>query len=190
MHILTKEEFIANREEYFQKILDGAVFIYPTDTIYGIGCNALIPKAVERIRKLKQREDQPFSVIIPSIDWIYDHCKVLPDSEEYINKLPGPYTLLFKLTDQKALAKEVNPKMKGVGVRIPNHWFTKVAAFLNIPIVTTSANVSGDNYMTTIEDLDDRIKNHVDFIIYEGEKHGKPSKIINLIDEGAKVIRD
>jgi len=189
MHILTKSEFILNRETYFQKILDGAVFVYPTDTIYGIGCNALISSSVKKIRELKQRETHPFSVIVPSKKWIYDNCDVGPDGPAHIEKLPGHYTLIFKLLNKDALAKEVNPLLSGVGVRIPDHWFSKVAAALKIPIITTSANISGGNYMTTIDDLDDSIKNHVNFIIYEGEKQGKPSKVINLMGEKIEVVR-
>ncbi len=189
MHILTRSEFILNRDEYFQKILDGAVFVYPTDTIYGLGCNALLSRAVKRIRQLKQRQEQPFSVIVPSKKWIYDNCAVESNGFSYIEKLPGPYTLIFKLTNKDAVAKEVIPNLDNLGVRIPDHWFSKVSTALKIPIVTTSANVSGDNYMTSIDDLDDRIKHHVDFIIYEGEKRGRPSQVINLAGEKIEVLR-
>ena len=63
---------------------------------------------------------------------------------------------------------------------MPEHWFSGIVKELAFPVVTTSANVSGDNFMTSIENLDERVKNKVDFIIYEGEKHGRPSKIIDL----------
>ncbi len=183
MRILTKSEFNLNRDELFQKILDGAVFVYPTDTIYGLGCNALIASAVKRVRQLKQRQDQPFSVIAPSKKWIYDNCDVKPDHFKWIEKLPGPYTLIFKLINKDAVVKEVIPGLDCLGVRIPNHWFSRVSTLLDIPIVTTSANVAGDNYMTSIDDLDERIKNHVDFIVHEGEKIGKPSTVLHLGDK-------
>ena len=189
MRIVTKQEFMMHREEFFEKIVNGAVFVYPTDTIYGLGCNAQISKAVKRVRELKQRPDQPFSVIAPDKEWIYDNCDIGSDGPAHIEKLPGPYTLIFKLLNKDAVAEEVMPGLNDLGVRIPEHWFTKISTMLDIPIVTTSANVAGDNYMTSIDDMDDRIKNHVDFIIYEEEKEGKPSQVINLAGESTSNKR-
>ena len=70
------------------------VFIYPTDTIYGIGCDATNDKLVEKIREIKQRENKPFSIIAPSVQWILDNFNV---NVRLIDKyLPGPYTLLLE----------------------------------------------------------------------------------------------
>ena len=189
MKVLTKSEFLVNEDEYAKKIKDGAVFIYPTDTIYGLGCNALIPESVKRIRKLKQRPDQPFSVIIPSAKWLHDNCEVKPAYNKYIEQLPGPSTLIFKLKNKDAIAKNVNPNLENIGVRVPKHWFTRVVKDLKVPIVTTSANVSGGTFMTTLEDLNENIKHHVDFIIYEGEKTSKPSKVIDLSGDKPAILR-
>jgi len=178
-----------NKQEFFEKIVNGAVFVYPTDTIYGLGCNAQIAESVKKIRELKQRPDQPFSVIVPDKEWIYDNCDIGSEGPAHIEKLPGPYTLIFRLLNKDAVAKEVIPDVENIGVRIPDHWFTKISTMLDLPIVTTSANVSGDNYMTSIDDLDDRIKNHVDFIIYEEEKHGRPSEVVNLAGQEVEILR-
>lgn len=168
MKILTKEGIT---EEIKSKIIDGAVFIYPTDTIYGIGCNALNDKAVRRIREIKVREDKPFSVIAPSKEWIKRNCYVGNE----LDKLPGAYTLILKLKNKNGISKNVS-NLNTLGVRIPDHWFSKMVEELGIPIVTTSVNKSGEKFMTCLDDLNSDIK--VDFVIYEGKKEGKPSEII------------
>ena len=174
MRILTKEELIYNLETLSKEIKDGAVFIYPTDTIYGIGCSALNEKAVNKVRELKNRPDNPFSVIAPSKEWIKNNCEV-----DELNILPGPYTLVVKLKNNP-IVEPVNLGTETLGVRIPEHWISKFVAELKIPIVTTSVNKAGEQFMTSLEDLDEEIKAKVDFIIYEGKKKARPSKIIDL----------
>ena len=182
MRILNFDEFKLEKDSIIQSIMDGAVFIYPTDTIYGIGCNAQISGSVKKIRELKLRVTNPFSVIAPSIEWIRDNCIVAKEADEWLEKLPGPYTLILKLKN-KCVAQEVNPGLKTLGIRIPKHWMSKVAAEADVPIVTTSVNRSSEDYMTSLDDLDYTIMGSVDFILYEGRKDGKPSKIIDLTDK-------
>ena len=182
MEILTKTGLQMRFAEIAGQISNGAVFIYPTDTIYGIGCNALDTKAVDKIRQLKERPTNPFSIIAPSKEWIIKNCMVTKEGKEWLNKLPGPYTLIFKLKHKNAIVKNVIPAEETIGVRIPSHWFSGVVQELGFPIVTTSANRSGKPFMTCLEDLDETIKEGVSFIIYEGEKKGRPSKIINLVE--------
>lgn len=186
MRILNFDEFKIERESIIDSIAMGAVFIYPTDTIYGIGCNAENSGSVKKIRLLKARASNPFSVIAPSIQWVHENCIVPKEGEEWLDRLPGPYTLIFKLKNN-CVAKEVNPGLKTLGIRMPRHWFMKAVAEANMPIVTTSVNRSGEDYMTSLEDLDTSIKSGVDFILYEGKKEGNPSKIIDL-SEAVKVI--
>ncbi|GAG45638.1 unnamed protein product, partial [marine sediment metagenome] len=77
---------IIKKKEIEIRKLRNSVFIYPTDTIYGIGCNALNSKLVKRIRRIKKRDNKPFSVIAPSKKWIYDNCEV---DRKILKKLPG-----------------------------------------------------------------------------------------------------
>ena len=189
MDIATKDEFLIRKDVFVKRIKEGAVFIYPTDTIYGIGCNALDKKAVERIRKLKQRQDVPFSVIAPSKKWIYDNCEVPENAFKWIEKLPGPYTLIFKLSNKKAVSNAVNCGWGTLGVRIPKNWFAKTVEELGFPVVTTSANVSGENFMTSRDDIDSRVSSKADFMVYEGEKKGKPSTIVNFAEEEIEITR-
>ncbi len=180
MRILTKEEFLMERLFLFKKIMNGAVFIHPTDTIYGLGCNAESEEAVNKVREIKQRKDNPFSVIAPSKEWIRNNCEISDEGEEWLEKLPGPYTLILKLKNRECIAKSVNLGMESLGVRIPDHWFTKFVEEFGGPVITTSANITGGNFMTSIDNLDSQIKNRVDFIVYEDEKKASPSEIIDL----------
>ena len=186
MRIVTPEEFNKEKYHFLDEVRNGAVFIYPTDTIYGIGCNALNSKSVSKIRKIKSRQTNPFSVIAPSKEWIEQNCDVSEEGNNWIDKLPGPYTLIFKLK-KKCVANGVNPGIKTLGIRIPNHWIKDSVSELDVPIVTTSVNKNSADFMTSLEDLDNDIKNSVDFIIYEGQKNGRPSEIIDL-SEQIKII--
>ena len=187
MKTFSKEELMMNHLNSMDNILDGHVFVYPTDTIYGIGCNALSKEAVEKIRKLKKREDDPFSVIAPSKEWIREHCEISEEAEKWLDKLPGPYTLVLKLKNKHVIAPNVNPGKDTLGVRIPNHWISKVVAELDVPIITTSANQHGKTFMTSMDNLDREIKKGLHFIVYEGEIKGRPSKIIHLDELETKI---
>ena len=190
MRILSLEEFNIEKYPMIDSIINGAVFIYPTDTIYGIGCNAEISKSVIKIRKIKARiSTNPFSVIAPSMDWITNNCIVTGEGRGWLDKLPGPYTLVFKLK-KNCVAKEVNPGIDSLGVRIPNHWIKDVAGEANVPIITTSVNKSSEDYMSSLEDLDISIKSEVEFMIYEGQKNAKPSKIVDLTGKKVQLLRN
>lgn len=179
MRIFIREEIDLHKESIFN-YLENSVFIHPTDTIYGLGCNAEKMDLVAKIRDIKHRLKQPFSVIAPSKKWIYDNCNVSRQASKWIEKLPGPYTLILRLKNKKAIAENVNNGLPTLGVRIPSHWFTGIVSELGIPIVTTSANITGDNFMTSLEDLETGVKNKTEIAIYEGEKKGRPSEIIDL----------
>ena len=189
MIVINFDEYNLHRKNIL-KDLPSAVFVYPTDTIYGIGCNALNEKLVQKIRKLKHSA-QPFSVIVPSKEWIYENCVVTEEAEEWIRKLPGPYTLLLRLKNKKAVAKNVhNYDLNGdaiLGVRMPNHWFLAISYMLKIPILTTSANITGQDFMTSLEDLDTNIRSNVDYVFYDGPKRGAPSTLIHLEGDVVKI---
>ena len=187
MIVINKEDAVAQKHDLIEKIQNGAIFVYPTDTIYGIGCNALNAKSVQKIREIKARSENPFSVIAPNRDWIKTNCELSLEAEGWINKLPGPYTFILTLKNHDSISKETNPRVETLGVRIPNHWFVKIIEESKVPFISTSVNKSGEDYMTSLEDIDEDIKGSVDIIIYEGEKQSKPSKIVDLTSS-AKVI--
>ncbi len=181
MEILTKRDVEVRKNELISRVKDGAIFIYPTDTIYGIVCDATNGIAIQKLRELKKRPiDKALSVWAPNKKWIEENCDISSDNaKEYLPLLPGKYTLLIPLKNKKAIAKNVAPSKEFLGVRLPNHWFNSFINDLEVPIITTSVNKSSEPFMTSIDDLDPRIGNYVDFIISVGEIKNKPSKIVN-----------
>jgi len=161
-----------------QEVQAGKIFIYPTDTIYGIGCNALDEKAVNKIREIKTRDkDKPISIIAPNIIWILENFQTT--KEEVLKFLPGPYTLLLKKKNSNFLAWISSNDR--VGIRIPNNSFTEKIQQAGLPFVTTSINLAGEPAAIKIQDIKKEILDKVDYLIELEENEelsGKPSTLI------------
>ena len=186
MRVVTKDEFFLNKEEFATRIEDGEIFIYPTDTLYGIGCDATNETAVLQLRNIKHQHDRPLSIILPSIGWIKENCIITQEARKWIDKLPGPYTLILKLKNRSPIARSVNDT-GSIGVRIPDHEIGRFVEFLRFPIITTSANIAGKMFMISIDDFDPEIKKRVDFFVDSGEIRGRPSTIIVLDKEEVEI---
>jgi len=169
--------------DFVEDINNGAVFIYPTDTIYGLGCDATNEGAVKKIKELKYRDaDKPMSVIAPSVDWIKEHCEV---TDEMIEKyLPGPYTIIVKKKDA-GFMKDV-ASGDTLGVRIPDCEFTKLVEKAGVPFITTSVNFAGEPFAVKISDIDSKILDAAEIVIGVGELDGRPS---TLIIDGKEIKR-
>ncbi|MBI2666543.1 L-threonylcarbamoyladenylate synthase [Candidatus Woesearchaeota archaeon] len=191
MEIFTKKELQFRQKEILQRIKDGAIFICATDTIYGLSCNALLEHSVAKIRQLKHRSDSPFSVWAPSLAWIEKNCEIKNNTaSDWLKKLPGPYTLILPLKKNKGLSGCIAKNVcfgNTLGVRLPNHWVSKIVEELSIPLITTSANKSGKPFMTSLETLDPDIAVGVEFLIYEGPKEARPSQIVDLTTPAGTV---
>lgn len=170
-----------NLKNLKQQILSGKLFIYPTDTIYGIGCDATNKKSVTKIREIKQRDNKPFSVIAPSIKWIKEHCIADVNLSSY---LPGPYTIILKKKNKDFLSWVSNTD--SLGIRIPDNEFCKNIQKAGLPFITTSVNLSGQPFAKSIKEIPKEIKAKVDFIIDVGELSGNPS---TLIVDGKEIRR-
>lgn len=170
------------QEKIIADIQEEGVFIYPTDTIYGIGCDASNAEAVLHIRRLK-RSKHPFSVIAPSKEWIKHNLII--SHPEYIDNLPVPYTLVFEKKDKNVLKEATSGT--SLGVRIPDYPITWILQRTGLPIVTTSANVSGSLFLMKPEDIKDYFD--VDFFVDAGNLSGNPSKVIDLTGPEPRIIR-
>lgn len=188
MQLLSKEQIIAKKDQVLYQITQGAVFVYPTDTVYGMGCSAMDDSAVKRLREIKQTEKQ-LSIIAPSKEWIVNNCTIPKEAQTWLDKLPGPYTLVLNLKNKSAVSNEVTQGNSTIGVRLVDHHFQNIVSDFESPIVTTSANRTGKEIMTHIDRLDEKIRSKVDFVLYEGEKSGKASQIIDLTST-AKILRE
>jgi tRNA threonylcarbamoyl adenosine modification protein (Sua5/YciO/YrdC/YwlC family) len=186
MNLVSKEELM-KRKDFYKEIMGDSIFIYPTDTIYGLGCNALHKELVKELRTIKNSGNQLFSVIAPSKKWIVDNCILDDKAEEWLAKLPGPYTLILPLKNKQCVVNNVSPGLETIGVRIPDHWIAEVVKELGFPIITTSVNVLGEEFMTSIDDLDPQIAHVVDYIFYEGVIVGNQSTIVHLENGSGKI---
>jgi len=174
---MNKNEFLGNLDFYLKEIKSGKIFVYPTDTIYGIGCDANNCESIEKIRDLKKRDEKPFS-IIASKDWILENCEV---SKEIVEKyLPGPYTLILKLKKDMICKKELIGELDSIGVRIPKNWFCELLIENDILFVTTSVNIAGEKHISEISEIGGDIKSKIDHIIDGGILNGKPSTLVDL----------
>jgi L-threonylcarbamoyladenylate synthase len=162
-------------EELIKLIKEGKVFVYPTDTVYGLGCNALNEESVSRIKLIKAREkEKPLSVIAPSKEWIKEH--LVTDKIDIDKYLPGPYTLIL-WKKEKNFMFNVSPT-DTLGVRIPNNDFTKLVEKAGVPFITTSVNLSGEKPAASLFEVKTEILSNVDIVLDGGTLQGTPSTII------------
>jgi L-threonylcarbamoyladenylate synthase len=176
-------EEIEHCSEIVNDIKLGKLFIYPTDTIYGIGCNALNGESVNMIKEIKKREaDKPLSVIAPSFEWIEENLIVDVDLKKY---LPGAYTLILKKKNENFLSEISSGEY--LGVRIPDCNFSLFVRESQVPFITTSVNFSGEKFALGVEEIDSEILKKIDIIIDEGKLDGKPS---TLVKGGVEIERN
>jgi tRNA threonylcarbamoyl adenosine modification protein (Sua5/YciO/YrdC/YwlC family) len=171
------------RREVIVAILEGRVFLYPTDTVYGLGCDASNPVAVRRIREIKTT-GHPFSVIAPSKKWIRENLRVTRAG--YLRRLPGPYTLIFRMK-KNTVCEQVS--MRTLGVRIPRHPFTGVVQEAGIPFVTTSANMSGETPVWSTHGVPSGIERNVEVAIHDDILNNPPSRVIDLSRKKPRILR-
>jgi tRNA threonylcarbamoyl adenosine modification protein (Sua5/YciO/YrdC/YwlC family) len=175
-------------------LMDGGVIIYPTDTVYGIGCDIYKSKAVERIAKIKgvKPEKANFSFICYDFSHLSDFTKPIDTSIYRIMKkaLPGPFT--FILNANNNVPKLFKSKKKTVGIRIPDNMICRtIVNSLGNPILTTSIHDKDNIVEYTIdpEIIFDRFKGVVDIVIDGGYGGIKPSTIVDCSDGSFTVIR-
>ena len=187
MKIIDKKEFLENESFFIKEFLEKKIFIYPTDTIYGIG--GIIDKdIILNIRLMKKRFGKPFSIIAPNKEWIKKNFEIKKEYEKYLEK--EKTTLILKPKKEYPLILTNNGK---VGVRILNHWFQKTIEKIGEPIITTSVNISGFEYLTSKEDIEkkefENFKKKIDYFIYEGKKDNPPSSVIDLTGKKEIYLR-
>lgn len=176
-------------------LLDGGVIIYPTDTLYGFGCNIFKPKAIERIAKIKNIElsKNTFSIVCNSISQIADYAKPIDNTYFKIIKrcLPGPFT--FLLDANSKVPKHLHRKKKHVGIRIPNNKIAlEIISNLNNPLMSSSVPILDDEieYSTDPELIYEKYGKYVDFVIDAGYGETESSTIIDLTGSEYEIIRE
>jgi L-threonylcarbamoyladenylate synthase len=188
MIISLRTEYDAALAAAVDAVKSGQLFIYPTDTLYGIGCDATNEKAVEKIYALKGREARkPLSVIVANLQMLKEYCHVDGNQLHVLTRLlPGPYTFLLKSKKKIPACNE-----EKIGIRMPENYFAlAVCKNAGVPVVSTSANVSGKEDAAEIGEVDAKIAKSgaIPLAIDGGRcKYAQASTVIDLVD--MKVLR-
>ena len=165
------------------------VIIYPTDTIYGLGCDIFSKKAIDRIYKIKQKKIGGFSFIIPNLSQISKYAIVSDYAYKIMRKLlPGPYTFVLKAS--KLVPRELIPNKKTVAIRIPdNPICLEVVKALNSPIISTSVNITGEPNFSEPLEMEKAFGREVDLIVDGGILKNEASSVIDLSGNSPIIIR-
>lgn len=174
-------------------IKNGGIVLFPTETVYGIGTNALDENAVKKLYEIKQR---PFTkqipILVDSLSMIESLTIEVTNSEKKIIKkfLPGPLTIVLNVNDK--LPQIVTAGHKTNGMRIPaNEIAFKLVEYSGVPIATTSANISGKPSLTELSFNIQYFENKVDCIIDGGPcKIGLSSTVVQMINNKPFIIRE
>jgi L-threonylcarbamoyladenylate synthase len=163
---------------------DGGVILYPTDTIWGIGCDATNEKAVQRIYQIKKREDSKSMLVLMENPALLDrYVDDVPEvAWDLIEITTTPLTVIYP--NAKNLAPNLIAADGSIGIRFTREEFTsKLLQRFRRPLVSTSANISGEKSPAIFDDISEEIKNKVDFIVeyrQDDISAAKPSSIIKL----------
>lgn len=181
-------------EQILSQLHRGAVMLYPTDTVYAIGCDALNKGAVERVRQLKRlSNDKPLTLLCSSLSDIATYAYVSDTAYRLMRHLiPGPYTFLLPAT--KVVPKLVlNPKRKTAGIRVPDHPLCQdLLKSLGNPIISTSAKLDGEPIkVLPLDPRDmDEITKQVDLVVDDQSPYRSAvSTVIDLTEDEPVVLR-
>jgi L-threonylcarbamoyladenylate synthase len=185
------EEEVRMAVEFLKK---GKIILYPTDTVWGIGCDATNSKAVEKVYKIKQRfEKKSLIVLLDTIEKIPQYVEEVPPiAYDLMKSMDAPLTIIYPKA--KNLAKNVIADDKSIAIRIVHDEFCRnmLEAF-GKPVVSTSANISGEKAPLVFSKISEEIRNSVDYIVGINQQvmnRTKPSTIIRLRENNQfEIIR-
>lgn len=194
--------------EALETLRKGGIILYPTDTIWGLGCDATNPEAVARIYAIKKRSDSKSLVLLAdSLDTVGRFVREIPDMAiELVEVNDRPMTIIYPgaicgkspgeggKADRHFLAYNTVAEDGSVGIRVPMMEFCRNLVFkLGRPVVSTSANISGEPSPQSFAEIPEDIKNAVDYIVdpfLEKESTGQASQIIKVGLKGEiEIIR-
>ncbi len=168
----------------------GAIIGYPTDTIYGVGCDLFNPDAIRKIYRLKGTDGKkPLSFICSDLKDISRFAHVSNYAYKMMKRLlPGPYTFILEAT--KLVPKTAMTKQKTVGIRIPdNRICLRLVKELGHPIISTSVNKPDETLFNDPAEIEERFGKRLDLVIDGGVIASEHSSIVDLTGESPKVIR-
>ncbi len=169
----------------------GGLICYPTDTMYGFGCDIFNQKAVQRVHQLKKRpKHKPFSFMCADLKNISDYGHVSNTAYRLLRKcLPGPYT--FVLPGTKLVPKIMLTSQKTVGLRVPDHPICRaLIETLGNPILTTSATIDEEGQpMCQAYEVEELCGRRIDLLIDGGPVFPEPSTVVSLVEDSPEILR-
>ncbi|MBI1806748.1 MAG: threonylcarbamoyl-AMP synthase [Ignavibacteria bacterium] len=174
-------------------IRKGGVLIYPTDTIYGLGCDAFNADAIRRIFEIKRRpETRPALVLARSISMVKELVtEISPMASQLMKQFwPGPLTIILR-AKRKVNSYVVSPDGK-IGIRVPNHRFClRLIGTCETPVISTSANISGHDTPKNVRALVEMFSSSVDLVVDAGNLRSiLPSTVVDVSDGTLNIVRE
>lgn len=178
-------------KEIVKVIRDGGIVIMPTDTIYGIIADATNEDAIRRVYDIKKRDgNKPILMLVNSYEMLDKYVMNVNDIERKLmdNIWPGPLTMILK---KKNVSDLLTGGLDTVGIRYPdNKMLIDIMNEIDVPLLSTSVNVSGEKSATNIEYINEDILSNVDYVFDDGECNGVASTIVVVEDKEVKVLRE
>lgn len=174
-----------------EALRQGAVICYPTDTVYGIGCDIYNQKAVKRIYQLKRRpKNKPFSFMCSGLKDVSEYCFLSNMAYRLMKKnLPGAYT--FVLPAMKIVPKIMMSKQKTVGIRVPDNTICQhLVEALGNPILNTSATAEDGEPFREAYEVEEQFGGQIDIFIDSGPVTPSLSSVISLVGGEAEILRE
>ncbi len=181
-------------EKVVQCLRSGGIVIYPTDTVYGMGCDITNQKAVEKICRIKgiKPEKAQFSFICYDLSDLSEYTKPIDTATFRLLKkaLPGPFTFIFNASSK--VPKMLHSKKKTVGIRVPDQNIAReIVKMLGNPILSTSLHDDDEmmEYSTDPELIEEKYESQVDMVIDGGYGETIPSTVVECTDDGFEILR-
>jgi L-threonylcarbamoyladenylate synthase len=176
---------------FWQVIESGGLVVYPTDTLYGLGSDAMDQSAAEHLAVVKGRGG-PFSVMVGSFDQLREYALVSADiTDKLLGMLPGPYTIILSTRFPDAFSSPVIGPRNRIGFRIPNHPFTSAAFQQKLqPVISTSVNRSGEPPLQDPNEISSQFDKQIDLLVDAGPlPASNGSTVIDVNIEPWRILR-
>jgi len=173
-----------------ETLKNGGIVIYPTDTVYGMGCDLFNKRGIEMIYAIQRRNrKQPLSFVCANLKDISRYARVSNDAYKIMRRLlPGPYT--FILEASRLVPKIILPKRQTTGIRIPDNRICQaLVAELGSPVISTSVKDETGELLSDPRVIEELFGKRVDMIIDGGIIAAEPSSVVSLLHGGVEVIR-
>lgn len=170
-------------------LMKGGIIVYPTDTVYGLGCCISNKKGIDTINSIKASV-KPRSIMLSDLKAISRYAKLSNEAFRIIRSLlPGPYTIILPAT--RLVPRLLQTNRKSIGVRIPDHWFCQaIVEEVGEPIITASVPLSHERLHIDPIEIDNHLGHRVDAIVDSGILPDVPSTIISLETDTPKILRE